>query len=430
VAGFSVPGSTREPYPTVGGAEPRGSAGTLSAVASPSNTDAAVLDGLRVLLLNWRDTGNPEGGGAELFLDRMAHGLVARGCRVTFFSAAYPGAAPVETVSGVQYLRRGSKLTVYPHGLATLLSRRWGRFDVVVDVQNGMPFLSRAVTRRPVVVLVHHVHREQWQVVYPGLIGRIGWFVEGRLAPWLYRRCQYVAVSQATREELAALRVDPQRISVVHNGTDPLVPVTTGKSPHPTICVVGRLVPHKQVEHAIVGAVRLRGELPDLRLHIVGAGWWQAELERFAAKLGAGDTVVFEGHVSEPRKQELYERSWVMALPSLKEGWGLVVGEAGRHETPTVAYRSAGGTRESIADGRSGLLVDTQEEFTAALRSLLTDSDRRALLGAGARQLSNQYTWAFSQQAFAEVLASAVRGRTVDGLEDEGEPGRGAEATR
>ena len=48
----------------------------------------------------------------------------------------------------------------------------------------------------------------------------------------------------------------------------------------------------------------------------------------------------------------------MLALPSLKEGWGLVVGEAGMHGTPTVAYRCAGGTRESIEDGVSGLLVD------------------------------------------------------------------------
>ena len=48
----------------------------------------------------------------------------------------------------------------------------------------------------------------------------------------------------------------------------------------------------------------------------------------------------------------------MLALPSLKEGWGLVVGEAGMHRTPTVAYRSAGGTRESIAHERSGVLVE------------------------------------------------------------------------
>ena len=67
--------------------------------------------------------------------------------------------------------------------------------------------------------------------------------------------------------------------------------------------------------------------------------------------------------MSEAEKQAVYASSWAMALPSLKEGWGLVIGEAGMHGTPTVAYRAAGGTRESIEEGLSGLLADDYEEF-------------------------------------------------------------------
>ncbi len=44
------------------------------------------------------------------------------------------------------------------------------------------------------------------------------------------------------------------------------------------------------------------------------------------------------------------------ALPSVKEGWGLVVVEAGLHQTPTVAFRAAGGVQESLQDGETGLL--------------------------------------------------------------------------
>ena len=127
-----------------------------------------MLQGRHVALFNWRDTGNPEGGGAERYLEKMAAGLVARGCRVSLVCAAYAGAAPQESIEGVRVIRRGSKLTVYLRGMLLLLSHRLGGVDVVVDVQNGLPFFTRMVTRKPVVVLVHHVHREQWPVVYPG----------------------------------------------------------------------------------------------------------------------------------------------------------------------------------------------------------------------------------------------------------------------
>jgi len=377
-------------------------------------TDAHELTGRHVVFLSWRDTSNPEGGGAERYMEKMAVGLATRGCRVTVFSAAYAGGAPVEVVDGVRYVRRGSKLSVYLQGMWQLAARRLGRVDVVVDVQNGLPFFSATVTRRPVIVLVHHVHREQWPVVYPGLTGRVGWWIESRLAPYLYRRKQYVAVSRATRDELRGLGVTGPRVAIVHNGTDPVVSVDARKTAHPSVCVVGRLVPHKQVEHAVDAVLDLRTEFPDLRLRIVGGGWWEAELRGYVEQRDAGDAVVFEGHVSEVRKQEIYEESWLMALPSIKEGWGLVVGEAAAHGTPTVAYSAAGGTRESIVDGVSGVLVDDLPQFTAAIGDLLREASRRRELAEGARRHSDRFTWGHSQAAFAHVVASAMRGEMVD----------------
>ena len=120
------------------------------------------------------------------------------------------------------------------------------------------------------------------------------------------------------------------------------------------IAVVGRLVPHKQVEHAIDAACALRERVPGLRLHVVGSGWWEGELHEYAERTAPATPWCSRATSTRQRKHEVYEQAWVLALPSLKEGWGLVVGEAGMHGTPTVAYRSAGGTRESIEDGRLG----------------------------------------------------------------------------
>ena len=91
-----------------------------------------------------------------------------------------------------------------------------------------------------------------------------------------------------------------------------------------------------------------------------------------------------------------------------------VVGEAGMHLTPTVAYASAGGTRESIAHDRSGLLVGSAEAFTAAVERLVTDEELRLRLGRGAEQMSHQFTWGHAQESFAHVVASALRGERID----------------
>ncbi len=373
-----------------------------------------------VVFFNWRDLANPEGGGSERYTETMARGLVEHGASVTIFCAAHDQAPSEEVVDGVRYVRRGNHLEVYLLGVWNLLLRRFGKVDLIVDVQNGLPFFTRIATRRPVVVLVHHVHREQWPVVYPGLLGRVGWWIERRLAPVLYRRSQYIAVSRATRAELTTLGVDKKRIAIVHNGTAAPPEVATERSPTPTLVVVGRLVPHKQVEHAIDAVVGLRQEHPHVQLTIVGSGWWEDDLRKYVAEAGAGDLVTFEGQVSEQRKHEILARSWVMLLPSLKEGWGLVIGEAGTHRVPTVAYASAGGTCESVLHERSGLLVADQGEFTDAVRELLRDGDRRRQLGNGAYDRSREFTWEHSQDSFARVLTEVLAGRRVCVVDPEG----------
>ena len=363
--------------------------------------------GIDVLFVNWRDVTHPEGGGSERYVHRMAEGLAAAGLRVSMFCAAHGRAPGEETLRGVRIVRRGGRLSVYPRALLHVLRHRP---RLVVDVQNGLPFGSSLVTRRPVVVLVHHVHREQWPIVFGRMGGAIGWWIESVLAPRLYRRSRYVAVSAATAEELEGLGVRPDRLSVVGNGTEPTPPVLALPSATPRLVVLGRLVPHKRVEHALEVVARLRPRWPGLRLSVVGEGWWDGELRDHAERLGVSGIVDFHGYLDEPAKHEELARSWVHLCPSVKEGWGLVVTEAGAHRVPTVGYRSAGGLRESVVDGRTGVLVDGLDEMTEAVDRLLADPAMRRRMGAAAAAHAAAYSWPASIGRFAGVLSAAVRG--------------------
>jgi glycosyltransferase involved in cell wall biosynthesis len=360
-----------------------------------------------VLFVNWRDITHPEGGGSERYVHRMAEGLAAAGLRVSMFCAAHDRAPAEEILGGVQIVRRGGRLGVYPRALLHVLRHRP---RLVVDVQNGLPFGSSLVTRRPVVVLVHHVHREQWPIVFGRLGGAIGWWLESVVAPRLYRRNRYVTVSSATAQELLELGIDAARISLVRNGVEPAPAVTSLPSATPRLVVLGRLVPHKRVEHAIEVLARLRDRWPGLRLSVVGEGWWDAELHARADELGVTDLVDFLGHVDEQTKHEELARAWVHLCPSVKEGWGLVVTEAGSHRVPTVGYRSAGGLRESVVDGLTGVLVDDLDEMTEAVDRLLADENRRLARGGAAARHAAAFSWPASISGFAAVLASAARG--------------------
>jgi glycosyltransferase involved in cell wall biosynthesis len=363
-----------------------------------------------VLVLNWRDTRHPEGGGSEVYVENIAAGLVRGGSAVTMFCARYPGSMAREVVDGVTVVRRGGRFSLYLWACLLYVTGRLGRPDVVVEVQNGMPFLASLYCRRPVVVLVHHVHRKQWRVVLPRPLADLGWWLESRVAPWAARGHSYVTVSDATRRELAGLGVDPARIQVVHNGTSPVPPdlLVTARAAQPTVAVVGRLVPHKRVELALDAVARLLPDVPELRLDVVGHGWWQHRLEEHARRAGLVDRARFLSYVDERTKHEVLGAAWVLAVPSLKEGWGRVVAEAGTHGTPSVGFREAGGLAESVHDGVGGLLVDDFAGFTDALRRLLCDEDLRDALGAGARAHALTFTWEGSVAAFADVLVGAV----------------------
>ncbi len=377
-----------------------------------------------VLLLCWRDTGHPQGGGSEAYLERIGARLAQSGVHVTLRTARYPGARRREVKDGVNISRSGGRYSVYIWaGLAMVLARiglgplRKARPDVVIDTQNGLPFMARWAFGRRVAVLVHHCHREQWPVAGP-LLGRIGWFVESRLSPRVHRHNQYVTVSLPSARDLTGLGVRPGQIAVVRNGLDqaPQQTLTVPRSATPRVVVLSRLVPHKQIEDALEAVAALRARIPALHLDILGGGWWEQRLVDHAKLLGISDAVTFHGHVDDGTKHSVLQQCWVQVLPSRKEGWALAVPEAGQHCVPTIGYRSSGGLTDSIVDGVTGILVDDHDELVGQLQRLLTDHVLREQLGAKAQARSSEFSWQQSADAMRTVLESVHAGRNISGV--------------
>ena len=175
---------------------------------------------MRILFLSWRDLAHPQAGGSEYVVDRLAHGLRADGHEVALVCGGpvgTPGYA-VHDAGGTysQYLR-----------LPFVASRRFRHPDVVIDVENGIPYFSPVWQRAPVVCLVHHVHVDQWRMYFPGPLAWVGRFLERRVMPRVYRRCTFIAVSASTAADLVAIGVDPERIRTIEMGSDPVAATST-----------------------------------------------------------------------------------------------------------------------------------------------------------------------------------------------------------
>jgi glycosyltransferase involved in cell wall biosynthesis len=136
-------------------------------------------------------------------------------------------------------------------------------------------------------------------------------------------------------------------------------------------------------------------------------------LREYAEQIGVSDSVDFAGFVSPAERNALYSRSWVSLVPSVKEGWGLVVVEAGAHGVPTVAFDGAGGVTESIVDGQTGLIAraDDVADFIAQTRRLLTDHGLRDRQGAEAAVEAKRYSWDQAVQSFDATVRRAARRR-------------------
>lgn len=369
---------------------------------------------MKIVLLCWRDSGHPEGGGSETYLERVGSYLAAQGHEVIYRTAHYEGAARTEATDGFTTIRGGGNLSVYPRALAWLLKERLrGRkADVIVDTQNGVPFFAHLVGGAPTVMLTHHCHKEQWSVAGP-VLAKLGWFIESTLSPLVHRSLPWVTVSEPSAEEFAALGVPRDNISIIRNGIDPVAtaPFTIKPESVETIRLVtlSRLVPHKQLEHAIFALSVLVHDVPEARLDIVGDGWWMNELKHYAHELGVEQYVEFHGFVSEEKKHLILSRASIHVMPSRKEGWGLAVIEAGQHGVPTIGYRSSAGLRDSIIDGETGILVDNEGDLIHAVEELLRDPARRKKLGHAAEQRAQSFSWAATGAAWENLLASIRR---------------------
>jgi len=116
---------------------------------------------------------------------------------------------------------------------------------------------------------------------------------------------------------------------------------TTGPVAGFTVLAVGRFYRRKRLDVLLRAAAILRERVPDLTVRIVGDGPCAARWHRLAAELNLGPTVTWLGDVSRPQLAAEYNRASVFCLPSVQEGFGIVLLEAMAAGKPIVASRAA-----------------------------------------------------------------------------------------
>lgn len=319
------------------------------------------------------------------------------------------------TVDGMEVHRVGGRHSYTLAAPAYYLRHLRGRrFDAVVEDLNKVPLFTPLWARPPAVLLVHHLFGRTAFVDAPLPLAAATWLLE-RPVPLVYGNTPTQAVSPSTAADLEQRGFSGDRIVTIPNGvdldkyrTDPDV----RRFDEPTILYIGRLKRYKGVHHVLHALSLLRRDGRTIRFIVAGRGDYEAELRRLSHSLDLQDQVEFAGFVDEAEKVRLMRRSWAHVLTSEKEGWGLTNLEAGSCGTPTVAS-DAPGLRDSVRDGRTGLLVPhgDREALARALWRLVEDRELRERLGGNAREFAKGFGWEEAVDRTEEHLEEVVDGR-------------------
>jgi glycosyltransferase involved in cell wall biosynthesis len=349
--------------------------------------------GRRVVIVAWRDIASPQAGGSELLVDQLAAGLTARGDRVALLCGG-PAAA-----HGYDVVRSGGPYTQFL-GAPLTYARRLRDCDVVVEVCNGMPFLVPLWSRKPVICMVNHMHTDLWPLRFRPPVSTAGRFLEQRVMPWAHRRSLMLTVSESTARDLESLGVARERIRLLHNGAAPPGPPFP-RCRSPLFLALGRLAEYKRIDLLLRLWERIR-PVTGGQLVIAGDGPERGYLE---SRAGAG--VTFTGRVSEEEKHRLLSAAWLLLHPALIEGWGIVITEAALRGTPAVGF-DVPGLRDSVDQGRTGVLARTEAEFASAWAALALDEARRTAMGEAARRRASQLRWSTAVRRFSAVIDEAI----------------------
>lgn len=361
----------------------------------PTITDMArsMIDaGVKTVhVLAWRDLLDPEAGGSEIHADAFMTRWQEAGLDIVH-RTSHASALPEESRrNGYRVVRKGGRFTVFGRVVASELSRSMGPYDAVVEIWNGVPWMSPVWCRRPHLLVLHHVHGPMWDQILPGPLAWIGKKLESSWAPPLYRRTPTVTLCEDSKADLESLGWPSHNITVAHAGVDSYFHPGGDKTSHPSVLAVGRLAPVKRFEDLLNQFERTRGLVPGAELTIVGEGPQRGILENWIQDHEAHEWVHLLGRVSRDDLRDLYRRSWLITSASLAEGWGLTLTEAAGCGTPAVAT-DIGGHRSSVIHDVTGQLVPL-EELGSSCAALLGNDRLRAELGRQALERARTLSW-------------------------------------
>lgn len=323
-------------------------------------------------------------GGAERWYRVLVDHLVDAGATITYLTRRQWSSDPpawygvdIVSVSGASelYDARGTRRTqpAVAFGIGTFvwLLRHRRKFDVIVVA--SFPFFSLLAakvalvgTRTPILVDYHEVWSTKYWRIYAGrFTGTLGAAIQ-KLCVRITSFAQVFAEENARRLRELDYRGDVAVLAGLLPGVRLETVATTRTPADPNVLFVGRHVLHKGVVLLPAILAIARASIDNLTMVVVGDGPERAKVEDEMVRLGLEDCVSFRGSVSDEELSELFAAASCTVVPSLREGYGIVVAESVAAGTPVVVANNPENLATSlVSPGINGVVVDASVQAMA-----------------------------------------------------------------
>ena len=305
----------------------------------------------------WERVPPPGYGGVELVVGLLTDELVRRGHEVTLFASGDSlTLAKLESVYHRAF-RLEPSISEYSAYEALQLSRVYkqaGNFDIIHSHVGYTSLFHAGFVETPTVHTLHGAFNSDTKQIYTEA-----------------REQHYVSISDAQREPIKELNY----AATVYNGIDTESHRFYAQpQSEPYLAFLGRISPEKGTHIAI--EIAQKSGVP---LKMAGKVD-RVDVEYFESKIKPhidGKHIQYLGEANHFEKNELLGNAIAMLFPiTWREPFGLVMTESMAAGTPVIA-RSMGSVPEVIADGKTGFLCETVDDFVNAVRRL-KEIDRRA----------------------------------------------------
>lgn len=373
-------------------------------------------DKVTILALSWRDIKAPKAGGAEVHTHEMLSRVDKDKFRIYHFSPKCGELPEEEILDGVTYLRNGNVITVI-FAAMKFYKKNKANIDFVIDQCNTHRFFTPFwVEGEKRIFYIHQLTKEIWDYSAKFPLSKIGKLTE----EWMLRlnkKDAVITVSDSTKQELIDRGYQADKIKIIHNGVS-FIPWKEEewyeKEQEPTFIYAGRYSPYKGIDVSIQAFAELKKEYPNAKLWIIGRKdmdyvdknilpickehdlqWTDVERDANGNEIEPqqGDIISW-GYVSEEKKLELLSRAWTLLFPSIREGWGIPITEAGCVGTPCIAFDSPG-IREAIDYGNAGYLCkeNSTKGLLEQMRLVISEENVYSDKRKKAYQYSSQFLW-------------------------------------